>query len=92
MTATDRYRGCLLGLACGDAVGTTVEFKRPGSFAPVTDMVIERCRGDVEGPGDVRHPRFATCVAGRPDDLLAGDARRTATSLRAAVHVARSPR
>jgi ADP-ribosylglycohydrolase len=23
----------------GDAVGTTVEFKPPGSFAPVTDMV-----------------------------------------------------
>lgn len=34
----DRYRGCLLGLACGDAVGTTVEFKSRGSFAPVTDM------------------------------------------------------
>jgi ADP-ribosyl-[dinitrogen reductase] hydrolase len=35
----DRYRGCLLGLAVGDAVGTTVEFKRPGSFPDVTDMV-----------------------------------------------------
>ncbi len=34
-----RYRGCLLGLACGDAVGTTVEFSPRGSFAPVTDMV-----------------------------------------------------
>ncbi|NCP10121.1 ADP-ribosylglycohydrolase family protein, partial [bacterium] len=33
-----RYQGCLLGLATGDAMGTTVEFKRPGSFAPVTDM------------------------------------------------------
>jgi ADP-ribosyl-[dinitrogen reductase] hydrolase len=32
-------RGCLLGLACGDAVGTTVEFSPRGSFAPVTDMV-----------------------------------------------------
>ena len=29
----------LLGLACGDAVGTTVEFKPRGSFAPVTDMI-----------------------------------------------------
>jgi ADP-ribosyl-[dinitrogen reductase] hydrolase len=38
MTATDRYRGCLLGLAAGDAVGTTVEFKPRGSFPPVTDM------------------------------------------------------
>ncbi len=35
----ERYRGALLGLAAGDAVGTTVEFKPPGSFAPVTDMV-----------------------------------------------------
>jgi ADP-ribosyl-[dinitrogen reductase] hydrolase len=35
----DRFRGCLLGLACGDAVGTTVEFKRRGTFPPVTDMV-----------------------------------------------------
>ena len=35
----DRYRGCLLGLACGDAVGTTVEFSARGTFAPVTDLV-----------------------------------------------------
>lgn len=34
-----RYRGALLGLACGDAVGTTVEFCPRGSFAPLTDMV-----------------------------------------------------
>ena len=35
----DRYRGCLVGLAVGDALGTTVEFKQPGSFLPVEDMV-----------------------------------------------------
>ena len=35
----DRFRGCLLGLAVGDAVGTTVEFQRRGSFSPLTDMV-----------------------------------------------------
>jgi len=39
ITLADRYRGSLLGLACGDAVGTTVEFMRRGSFAPVTDML-----------------------------------------------------
>ena len=39
MTKQDRFRGCLLGLAVGDAVGTTVEFKPRGSFALVTDMV-----------------------------------------------------
>ena len=35
----DRYLGCLLGLAVGDALGTTLEFKAPGTFKPVTDMV-----------------------------------------------------
>ncbi len=35
----DRYRGALLGLAVGDAVGTTLEFKSPGSFERHTDMV-----------------------------------------------------
>lgn len=39
MTTLDRYRGCLLGLAAGDALGTTLEFKPPGSFEPLTDMV-----------------------------------------------------
>jgi ADP-ribosyl-[dinitrogen reductase] hydrolase len=33
-----RYRGGLLGLACGDAVGTTLEFRTRGTFEPVTDM------------------------------------------------------
>jgi len=35
----DRFRGCLLGLAVGDAVGTTVEFMPRGSFPKMTDMV-----------------------------------------------------
>jgi ADP-ribosyl-[dinitrogen reductase] hydrolase len=35
----NRFRSCLLGLACGDAVGATVEFKPRGTFAPLTDMV-----------------------------------------------------
>jgi ADP-ribosyl-[dinitrogen reductase] hydrolase len=35
----DRYRGALLGLAAGDALGTTLEFKRPGTFTPLMDMV-----------------------------------------------------
>lgn len=39
ITLSDRARGCLLGLAVGDAVGATVEFKPCGSFAPLTDMV-----------------------------------------------------
>ena len=31
----DRYRGSLLGLAVGDALGTTLEFKDPGTFDPL---------------------------------------------------------
>ncbi|MFW5729912.1 MAG: ADP-ribosylglycohydrolase family protein, partial [Spirochaetota bacterium] len=36
MTAHDRKRGCLLGLAVGDALGAAVEFSSPGGFEPVT--------------------------------------------------------
>ena len=39
MELIDRAMGCLLGLAVGDAVGTTVEFKPRGSFEPVADMI-----------------------------------------------------
>lgn len=38
-TLRARYRGALLGLAVGDALGTTLEFRPPGSFTPITDMV-----------------------------------------------------
>ncbi|MCC4588899.1 ADP-ribosylglycohydrolase family protein [Xanthomonas sp. NCPPB 1067] len=42
MTGADaqraRFRGCLLGLAAGDALGTTLEFRPPGSFTPIDDM------------------------------------------------------
>jgi ADP-ribosyl-[dinitrogen reductase] hydrolase len=36
---TSRARGALLGLAVGDALGTTLEFKSPGTFEPLTDIV-----------------------------------------------------
>jgi ADP-ribosyl-[dinitrogen reductase] hydrolase len=39
MKTLDRYRGALLGLAAGDALGTTLEFSPPGSFDPIDDMV-----------------------------------------------------
>ena len=35
----DRFRGCLVGLAVGDALGTTLEFETPGTFEPLGDMV-----------------------------------------------------
>ncbi|GGB80618.1 ADP-ribosylglycohydrolase [Marinobacterium zhoushanense] len=34
----DRLRGMLVGLAVGDALGAPVEFMKPGSFEPVSDM------------------------------------------------------
>ena len=39
MDTLERYRGSLLGLAAADAVGTTLEFRPPGSFTPLSDMV-----------------------------------------------------
>jgi len=41
MNILNRFQGCLLGLATGDALGTTVEFERPGHFITVTDIVGE---------------------------------------------------
>jgi ADP-ribosyl-[dinitrogen reductase] hydrolase len=35
----NRIRGALIGLAVGDALGTTLEFKRPGAFQPIQDIV-----------------------------------------------------
>ena len=39
MDERDRFRGCLLGLATGDAVGAAVEFQPRGSFEPISDMI-----------------------------------------------------
>ncbi len=38
MEKIERFRGCLLGLAVGDALGTTLEFSVPGTFRPLTKM------------------------------------------------------
>lgn len=38
-SCADRYRGALLGLAAGDALGTTLEFSAPLPEPPLTDMV-----------------------------------------------------
>lgn len=35
----DRFRGALLGLAAGDALGTTLEFRAPGTFEPIDEIV-----------------------------------------------------
>ncbi|WP_332969968.1 MULTISPECIES: ADP-ribosylglycohydrolase family protein [unclassified Microcoleus] len=39
MQQIELYRGSFLGLAVGDALGTTLEFHRPGTFEPINDMV-----------------------------------------------------
>ena len=39
MEMVERFRGALLGLATGDALGTTLEFRVPGSFEPIDDIV-----------------------------------------------------
>jgi ADP-ribosylglycohydrolase len=39
VTPIDRYLGSMLGLAAGDALGTTLEFTKPREFTPITDMV-----------------------------------------------------
>ncbi len=39
MLEQSRFRGALLGLAIGDALGTTLEFRSPGTFTPLTDIV-----------------------------------------------------
>lgn len=35
----DRFRGCLMGLATGDALGTSLEFSPPGTFKPIDDLL-----------------------------------------------------
>ncbi|WP_027847852.1 ADP-ribosylglycohydrolase family protein [Marinospirillum minutulum] len=40
---TSAYRGALLGLACGDALGAPVEFRRRDSFEPLTGMSSGGC-------------------------------------------------
>ena len=72
------YLGCLLRLACGDAVGTTAEFAPRGSFPPVTGM-------DGGGPFDLQPGQWtddtsmALCLA---ESLLERDGFDLADQLR----------
>ncbi len=34
----EKFRGSLLGLAAGDALGASIEFMPPGTFEPVINM------------------------------------------------------
>lgn len=70
ITKQQRFEGCLLGLACGDAVGTTVEFQKRGNFKPLTDMVGGGPFGLKRGEW-TDDTSMALCIA---DSLLAADA------------------
>ncbi len=39
MANNEKLKGCLAGLAIGDALGCTLEFKKPGTFEPITTIV-----------------------------------------------------
>jgi ADP-ribosylglycohydrolase len=69
MDLAQRYRGCLLVLAVGDAVGTALEFKPPGSFNPITDMTGGGPLGLKPGQW-TDDTSMALCLAERPDAAL----------------------
>ena len=45
LNMVDRFRGAVIGLAVGDCMGVPLEFKTPGTFEPVDEMVGGGCFG-----------------------------------------------
>ncbi|NQD35987.1 ADP-ribosylglycohydrolase family protein [Permianibacter sp. IMCC34836] len=62
MEQQERFEGCLLGLACGDALGAQVEFRERGAFETPTEMLGG---GPFElGPGEwTDDTSMALCLA-----------------------------
>jgi len=58
----DRYLGCLVGLAVGDALGAPVEGCPPGSFPPV-DGISEEPRPGLPAGGWTDDTAMALCLA-----------------------------
>lgn len=77
MDLLDRYRGCLLGLAVGDALGRTLEFMLPGTFPPLTDMPAEAPFG-MKQEGGTDDTALAICLA---ESLVARKGRLAAADL-----------
>ncbi|WP_207231396.1 hypothetical protein [Methanofollis fontis] len=75
-----RYRSSLLGLAVGDAPGATLEFRLPGTFDPITDMVGGLLVGAVQGASkeDLLAERYCPLSGYRddPTPLPSGGCRR----------------
>lgn len=62
MEQLERYRGALLGLAVGDALGAPLEGLPPGSFTPVKDMMGGGFR-DLEPRRWTHDTSMALCLA-----------------------------
>ncbi len=79
-TLRDRFHGALVGLAVGDAVAAATQFRRPGSFTPVGDMLGGGPFDLPRGRLDRRHlhgtlsgrqpPRMQRVRCPRPDGAL----------------------
>ncbi|MBI3330469.1 MAG: ADP-ribosylglycohydrolase family protein [Nitrospinae bacterium] len=54
-----RIEGMILGLAIGDALGTTLEFQPPGSFTPIMDPDMQ---GDSGAPVMFYPPFFSSLL------------------------------
>jgi ADP-ribosylglycohydrolase len=60
-----RWRGALLGLAAGDALGTTLELRKPGTLAPLADLTGGGPFGLAPGQRS-DDTCMALCLAGSP--------------------------
>ena len=49
MTNIDKYRGCLIGGAAGDALGYAVEFSREEQIAPATGRAASATTSSTTG-------------------------------------------
>ncbi len=63
MNLVDRYRGSLLGLAAGDALGAPLELTLSGFFNPVSDMIDDRRSKIVKAGMWTDDTSMALCLA-----------------------------
>ena len=63
MDKISRFRGSLLGLACGDALGAPLELRMPGSFTPITGMIDDNRSRIVKAGYWTDDTSMALCLA-----------------------------